>query len=75
MRRLTNLKVLRLKKGMKAIDLAYSIGVSPATLSLWENGFKKVPLDMAIKIAGVLGCSLEELKEDIREEDQANTNV
>lgn len=35
-----NLKIARIKKGVKQIDLARKIHVSPATLIKWEKGIE-----------------------------------
>lgn len=58
-----NLKIARIKKGIKQIDLAKEIHVSPATLIRWEKGidFENIRLGQMKAIAAALGSTVEEL--------------
>jgi DNA-binding XRE family transcriptional regulator len=58
-----NLKIARIKKGIKQIDLAREIHVSPATLIKWEKGIEldNIRLGVMKKIAELLDSSIEEL--------------
>lgn len=58
-----NLKIARIKKGIKQIDLAREIHVSPATLIKWEKGieFENIRLGQMKAIAAALGSTVEEL--------------
>ncbi|MCE5222059.1 MAG: helix-turn-helix domain-containing protein [Clostridium sp.] len=58
-----NLKIARIKKGIKQIDLAREIHVSPATLIKWEKGIELDNIRFGImkKIAELLDSSIEEL--------------
>lgn len=58
-----NLKLARIKKGIRQIDLATEIHVSPATLIKWEKGIDldNIRLGMMKKIAKILNSSIEEL--------------
>ncbi|AQS04170.1 helix-turn-helix transcriptional regulator [Clostridium beijerinckii] len=58
-----NLKIARIKKGVKQIDLARKIHVSPATLIKWEKGIELDNIKFGImkKIAELLDTSIEEL--------------
>ncbi|NOV62584.1 helix-turn-helix transcriptional regulator [Clostridium beijerinckii] len=58
-----NLKIARIKKGIKQIDLAREIHVSPATLIKWEKGIELDNIRFGImkKIAELLDTSIEEL--------------
>jgi putative transcriptional regulator len=58
-----NLKIARIKKGIKQIDLAKEIHVSPATLIKWEKGIEidNIRLGMMKKIAKILETTVEEL--------------
>lgn len=58
-----NLKIARIKKGIKQIDLAKEIHVSPATLIKWEKGLEtdNIRLGMMKKLAEILDCSIQEL--------------
>jgi hypothetical protein len=44
------LKVMRIKAGVKAIDVAISLGWSPAKLSLIENGRTRVNPELLARI-------------------------
>lgn len=58
-----NLKLARIKKGIKQIDLAKEIHVSPATLIKWEKGIEldNIRLGVMKKIAEILNSSIDEL--------------
>lgn len=58
-----NLKIARIKKGIKQIDLAREIHVSPATLIKWEKGIEldNIRLGIMKKLAEILDISIEEL--------------
>lgn len=58
-----NLKIARIKKGIKQIDLAREIHVSPATLIKWEKGieFENIRLGQMKAIAAALSSTVEEL--------------
>ena len=58
-----NLKLARIKAGIKQIDLAKEIHVSPATLIKWEKGidFENIRLCQMKKIAATLDTTVEEL--------------
>ncbi|MFR4583221.1 helix-turn-helix transcriptional regulator [Clostridium cadaveris] len=58
-----NIKIARIKKGIKQRDLAKEIHVSPATLIKWEKGLEldNIRLSQMKKIAEILDSSIEEL--------------
>lgn len=58
-----NLKLARIKAGIKQIDLAKEIHVSPATLIKWEKGidFENIRLGQMKKLAAALDTTVEEL--------------
>ncbi|NLK23563.1 MAG: helix-turn-helix transcriptional regulator [Clostridiales bacterium] len=58
-----NLKLARIKLGIKQIDLAKEIHVSPATLIKWEKGidFENIRLGQMKKLAAALNTSIESL--------------
>ena len=58
---MNNLKNARLKKGIKAIDLAKALNVSKQTISNWENGKRNPDLDTLIKLADFYEVSLDYL--------------
>jgi transcriptional regulator with XRE-family HTH domain len=44
--------------GMKSQDLAEAIGVSPVSLSRYQNGHQSMEASVLIKLAQVIGCNL-----------------
>lgn len=58
-----NLKLARIRAGIKQRDLAKEIHVSPATLIKWEKGveFENIKLKTMKEISKILNCSIEEL--------------
>ena len=57
---LTNLKRIRLEKGMKAIDLAAEIGVSPSYITLMEKG--RIPtVEVKKRIAKALSVAVKKI--------------
>lgn len=58
-----NLKLARIKAGIKQIDLAKEIHVSPATLIKWEKGidFENIRLCQMKKLASALNSTVQEL--------------
>ena len=58
-----NLKLARIRAGIKQRDLAKEIHVSPATLIKWEKGieFENIKLKTMKEISKILDCSIEEL--------------
>lgn len=60
-----NIKKYRSAKGMSKSELARLINVSPSYITKLENGEKKNPsLEVKIKMAKALGCSMNELIND-----------
>ena len=49
-----NLKAIRIEKGLTIIELGKRVGVSGASISRYENGKRKLSVEMAKKIAKVL---------------------
>ena len=56
-----NLREIRDRKGLSQQSLADIIGVNRATIRRWETGESKITLEMATKIAQVLGVTTDEL--------------
>jgi transcriptional regulator with XRE-family HTH domain len=56
-----NLKKIRLERGKTQEELAKSIGVSQASLSLYESGICEPSFDTLRKMAKVLDCTIDEL--------------
>ena len=60
-RKHNNLKALREQQGMTARQLADAVGVSQQMVWYYENGIKGMSLSKAIKIADILGCTVDDL--------------
>ncbi len=58
---MSKLKELREEKKCRQIDLAREIGIARQTLSCYELGTIKPPLDKAKKLADFFNCSIEEI--------------
>lgn len=58
---LIELKKLRMSKMLTQADLANELGVSRATVAMWETGGTKPRADMLPKLARVFGCTIDEL--------------
>jgi transcriptional regulator with XRE-family HTH domain len=57
----TRLKRLREAAGLSQVKLAAAAGVSPRALQNWEYGKRTFDFEAAVKIAGALGVSLDQL--------------
>ena len=63
---------IRESKNMTQETLSLKIGVSRSTIAMWESGQAKPRADTLIKLAAVLGCTVDELLKG--EEKDAKTN-
>jgi len=54
------LKELREKNGMSQAELSKEVGLKQSTISQYENGSRKPPIEKAKKIADALGISLDD---------------
>ena len=64
--KLLNMKIARIKKGLRQIDLAKQVGISPSTINKLEVGkqdMKKLKFEAIEKIAKVLDITVNELVE------------
>lgn len=57
----TNIKKLREKRGLTQADLARELSISQNALYRIEKGTLMVSVPVAIEIAEILGCTLDEL--------------
>lgn len=57
----SNIAMLRMKHGMRQIDLARNIEISQTHMSNIENGNTGISLLTACKISSCLGCSIDDL--------------
>jgi len=62
------LKEIRLNKRITQVELAKRVGIRQQTISHYETGRAKPSLDVAVKLAKVLGVSVEEIYEAWRKE-------
>lgn len=56
-----NLEEIRKAKGFSQVELAQAIGTSQAFVCELERGKKSPSFDTLLRIAQVLGCTLDEL--------------
>ena len=61
---LTQLKSRRKALGLNQTALAEAVGVTPGAVSQWESGLTNPTLEMQVKIAAVLQCTVDELLHD-----------
>lgn len=61
---LTQLKSRRKALGLNQTALAEAVGVTPGAVSQWESGLTNPTLEMLVKIAAVLQCTVDELLHD-----------
>ncbi|MCC2249115.1 XRE family transcriptional regulator [Virgibacillus sp. AGTR] len=66
------IKKLRKIKGLSAVELANRVGVTKGTISRYENGTRKIPMDDIPKFASVLDVSPVDIM--IESEDEATIN-
>lgn len=55
------LKELRQSKKLTQIEIATELEVSRTTVSMWESGSALPRADKLIKLADILGCTVDEL--------------
>lgn len=52
-----NFKLLRLKAGLRQIDIARKMNISENSVTKWETGRGSPGIELQAKLAEVLGCS------------------
>ncbi len=52
---------LRQRSGMSKTQLADRLGVDLSTVCKWESGVNKPMADTLLKLADLLGCTIDEL--------------
>ena len=57
----SRIKILRKKRKVTQQELAKHLEISPTALVNYENGNRKIPLDIAIKIAGFFRVSIDSI--------------
>lgn len=58
---MTNLEQLRLARGLTQETVSGVVGIAVSTYSMYENGKRAVPRQIAERIAEAVGCRLEEI--------------
>lgn len=58
---MNSIKELRTKLNMTQIEMAECLGVRQSTVAMWESGKNMPRADMLLKIARLLGCSIDDL--------------
>lgn len=61
MTKLNTLEILRTAKGLTQEEIATRIGVAVSTYSMYANGHRMIPRQIAERIAYILDCKLEEI--------------
>lgn len=56
-----NIKKIRESRNISKDDLALRLRISKTHLTKVENGERKCPISLAVRIAEVLDCSLDEI--------------
>ena len=56
-----NIEALRLSKSLTQKELADTLGVSRSTVAMWESGRASPTAKKMTAIAGVFGCTVDEL--------------
>lgn len=57
---------LRKQKGFTQIQLAKSLGIDQSTVSLWEKGKTAPRVDTALRLAEIMGCTVDDIFRAIR---------
>lgn len=59
-----SIKELRIAAGLTQAELAGRIGVSQATVGMWETGSRTPRVPKLLELSKLLGCSVSDLLED-----------
>lgn len=69
-------KSAREKSGLTQRDLAVAIGVDQSAVSLWEIGKTRPRAKLLLRLAEILGCSVDELlRPDSVDDQEVKANV
>lgn len=58
----TKMRELRVAKGLSQVDLAVLVGVHPNYLSMMERGPSRMTIEVAERVAKILGCTADEIR-------------
>lgn len=61
-------------KNMTQAELACALGVERTTVSMWETGRSRPRAKMLLRLAKVLGCTVDELLRDDPKETEGRMN-
>ena len=56
---LLTLRDIRKKKGFTQQELAAAVGATKRQIGAWERGENDLPMDYAVAIADILGCTVD----------------
>ena len=59
-----NIKGIRESKNLTQYDLAALIGVNRSSVAMWETGEAMPRADKLVKLAEILGCTVDDLLKD-----------
>lgn len=60
-----SLRAYRKANNLSAQDVADRLGVAASTLRSWENGWREIPAEMAVKAERLLGINRIVLRPDL----------
>lgn len=69
------LKNIRQKKKMTVTEFADRVGINKSTVSRYENGSRKIPMEDIAKFASVLGVTPQELLLDNVQHEKPKTKI
>lgn len=58
---MTNLEQLRVARGLTQETVSGVVGIAVSTYSMYENGKRAVPRQIAERIASTVGCEMKEI--------------
>lgn len=64
-----NIKYLREKKNFKQEDLATMMNIDRSSVAKWETGESLPRTDKLLKLASILGCTVDDLLSETIKED------
>ena len=68
----SNIKKIRVQRGISQIKLAKCVGISQTHMSNIENGHTGISLWTAVKISRVLECSIDQIVDDMQSKNDKN---
>ena len=61
------MKKARVNAGKTVLDVSRALGVSPQAVYQWESGETTPTVQSLVNMAGLYGCSVDELLMDMKE--------